>query len=187
VTALGGKYVVQDNREIPDTLEVIWEYDGGTLMTFSHYDGNAASQNPPRAEIELRGTKGTMYLMGGRWQVVPEQITDLAFFARTPLDRESERAYRPSHKPAMEPISNGKGVESTPSHARNFLDCVKSRQKCNADVLIGHVSTATTLLGNIALKTRALLEWDGAAERFTNHEAANRLLFYKYRAPYKLT
>ena len=71
-------------------------------------------------------------------------------------------------------------------HARNFLDCVKSRKKCNADVLIGHVSTATTLLGNIALKTRSLLEWDGNAERFTNHEAANRLLFYKYRAPYKL-
>ena len=186
VTALGGKYVVQDNREIPDTLEVIWEYDGGTLMTFSHYDASAASQNPPRAEIELRGTKGVMYLMGGRWQVVPEQITDLAFFARTPLDRQSERAYKPSHKPAMEPISNGKGVESTPSHARNFLDCVKSRKKCNADVLIGHVSTSTTLLGNIALTTRSLLEWDGNAERFTNNEAANRLLFYRYRAPYKL-
>ena len=186
VTALGGKYVMQDNREIPDTLEVIWEYDGGTLMTFSHYEASAAALNPPRAEIELRGTKGVMYLMGGRWQVVPEALTDLDFFARTPLDRVSERAYRPSHKPAIEPVSSGKGVESTPSHARNFLDCIKSRQKCNADVLIGHISTATTLLGNIAHKTHTMLEWDGKAERFTNSEAANRLLQYKYRAPYKL-
>ena len=63
---------------------------------------------------------------------------------------------------------------------------MKSRGKCNADVLIGHVSTATTLLGNIAHKTSSLLEWDERAERFTNNEAANRLLQYKYRAPYKL-
>ncbi len=185
VTALGGKYVMKDNREIPDTLEVIWEYDG-TLVTFAQYDASAAPTNPARAEIELRGTKGTIYLTGGKWEVVPEQVTNLTFFARTPLDRVSEKAYRPSHKPAMDAKSNGKGVESTQSHARNFLDCVKSRGKCNADVLIGHVSTATTLLGNIAHQTRSLLEWDGRAERFTNNETANKLLSYKYRAPYRL-
>src|SRR5215467_1936272 len=126
VTALGGKYVMQDNREIPDTLEVIWEYDG-TLMTFAQYDASAAKANLAGAEIELRGTKGTMYLIGGRWQVLPEKVTDLSFFARTPLDRESEKAYRTQRKTLIEPRSNGKGVESTQAHARNFLDCVKSR------------------------------------------------------------
>jgi predicted dehydrogenase len=184
VTALGGKYVIQDNREIPDTLEVMWEYDG-TLMTFAQYEASGAPTNPFKAEIELRGTKGVMYLAGGKWEVLPEQVNDLTFFARTPLDRVSERAYR-NRKPAIEPRSNGRGVESTQAHARNFLDCVKSRAKCNADVLIGHISTSTTLLGNIAHKTRSLLEWDGRAERFTNSEAANQLLSYRYRAPYKL-
>ena len=101
VTALGGKYVMKDNREIPDTLEVIWEYDG-TLVTFSQYNANAAKTNPPGAEIELRGTKGTMYLTGGRWEIVPEQVTDLDFFARTPLDRVSERAYRTGRKALIE-------------------------------------------------------------------------------------
>jgi predicted dehydrogenase len=185
VTALGGKYVMKDNREIPDTLEVIWEYDQ-TLMSFSQYDASAAKANPLGAEIELRGTKGTMYLMAGRWEVVPEPITDLEFFARTPLDRVSERAYRTGRKTLIEPKSGGRGPEDTQAHARNFLDCVRSRAKCNADVLIGHVSTATTLLGNIAHKTGSLLEWDGRAERFTNNESANRLLSYQYRAPYKL-
>jgi len=185
VAALGGKYVMKDNREIPDTLEVIWEYNG-TLVTFSQYDATAAKTNPPGAEIELRGTKGTMYLTGGRWEIVPEQVTDLDFFARTPLDRVSERAYRTSRKTLIEARSGGTGPEDTIAHARNFLDCVKSRSKCNADVSIGHVSTATTLLGNIAYKTSSLLEWDERTERFTNSEAANRLLSYKYREPYKL-
>ena len=112
-------------------------------------------------------------------------MTDLEFFTRTPLDRVSERAYR-NRKPAMEPKSAGTGPESTQAHARNFLDCVRSRNKCNADVLIGHVSTATTLIGNIAHKTQRVLDWDGAKERFTNYDAANSMLEYKYRAPYKL-
>jgi hypothetical protein len=35
-------------------------------------------------------------------------------------------------------------------------------------------------------QTKAYLEWDAKAERFTNNEAANRLLNYEYRKPYKL-
>ena len=77
-------------------------------------------------------------------------------------------------------------MESTPSHARNFLDCIKSRGKCNADILTGHLSTSGTLIGNIAHKTRSMLEWDSRAERFTNNPAANQWLEYKYRPPYKL-
>ena len=52
--------------------------------------------------------------------------------------------------------------------------------------MTGHLSTAATLIGNIAHKTKSYLEWDAKAERFTNNEAANRLLSYQYRAPYKL-
>jgi Oxidoreductase family, C-terminal alpha/beta domain/Oxidoreductase family, NAD-binding Rossmann fold len=109
----------------------------------------------------------------------------LDFFARAPVDRESERAYRPSHKAVIEPRVV-KGTESAVLDARNFLECIKSRGKCNADILTGHLSTSATLLGNIALKTESHLKWDGHAERFTNNEAANKWLRYKYRPPYKL-
>jgi predicted dehydrogenase len=186
ITAMGGKYVIKDNREIPDTMEVIWEYDGGTMVTFTQCNSNASPTNVRRAEIVVRGSKGTMYLMGGKWEIVPEQVTDLEFFARTPVDRESEKAYRTTRKPVIEARSGGVGPESTPAHARNFLDCIKSRQKCNADILIGHISTASVLLGNIAHKTKSVLEWNGTAERFTNSPDANRFLRYDYRPPYKL-
>ena len=74
----------------------------------------------------------------------------------------------------------------TAFHARNFLDCVKSRKPCNCDIETGHRSTSTTLLANIAHQTRAPLEWDAHAERFTNHPDANQRLDYPYRAPYRL-
>lgn len=186
VAVMGGKYAVKDNREIPDTLEALWQFDGPTLMVFSQYNCNAAPGNPQNSEMELRGTKGTMYIHGNRWDVVPERVTDLISPARTPLDRQTERAYNPSKRVAMEPKS-AKGSADTAFHARNFLDCVKSRGKCNCDVETGHRSTAAVLIGNIALKTKSYLEWDGENERFTNNEAANRYLQYKYRPPYKLS
>ena len=186
VTAMGGKYAVQDNRDIPDTLEVLWEFAGPALAIFCQYNANAAPGNLQDAEMELRGTKGTMYLHSNRWEVVPERITDLNRFARTPVDRVSERSYGPSRKPAMQPKS-AKGSQDTAFHARNFLDCVKSRARCNCDILTGHLSTSATLLGNIALQSKSYLEWDARRERFTNNETANRFLHYQYRAPYKLS
>jgi predicted dehydrogenase len=187
VTALGGRYAVNDNREIPDTCEVLWEYDQ-CLVVFTQYNANSAPMNVKNTEMEIRGTKGTMYLQSGRWEVVPERTTEVLFGQRTPLDRNLERNYGPSRKPAMQPVSSaeGTGRADTSWHARNFIDCVKTRAKCNCDVEEGHLSTAATIIGHIALRTRSLLEWDAAAERFTNNAGANRYLSYEYRAPYRL-
>ncbi len=78
------------------------------------------------------------------------------------------------------------GPDSTALHARNFLDCVRSRERCHCDIEIGHRDTSAALIGNIAHKTRSYLEWDAKRERFTNSEAANKYLMYKYREPYQL-
>ena len=111
--------------------------------------------------MELRGTKGTMYLYLNRWEVVPEKIDGIAVRRRGRRSTaSSERSYGQSKKAAMEPRS-GSGSIDTAFHARNFLDCVKSRGKCNCDILTGHISTSSTIIGNIALKHRAVLEWDG--------------------------
>jgi hypothetical protein len=68
----------------------------------------------------------------------------------------------------------------------NFLDCVRSRRRCNSDIESGHRSTTAALVGNVAHRTRTYLEWDGRAERFTNNREANRWLSYEYRLPYRL-
>lgn len=186
VTALGGRFAgMDDNREIPDTLEAVWHYPGDTLVTFSQFNATAAPWSLPGCEIELRGTKGTLYLFGNRYDVVPDAITPNEFPARRPDRREYERGWRRSEKPMIEPRRAG-GDADTARHARNFLDCVKSRARCNCDIETGHRSTTATLLANIAHQTRAVLDWDAQAERFTNHEAANRFLSHTYRPPYRL-
>ena len=187
VTALGGRVSgMTDNREIPDTLEAVWQYPGGTLVTFSQFNATAAQWSVPGCEVELRGTKGTLYLYGNGYEVVPDPISEDEFPARTPLTREQDSAYRRNARPVIEArkVKAG-GTGETAPHARNFLDCVKSRERCHCDIEIGHRSTSATLLANIALKTRSVLQWDAKGERFENSAEANELLSYKYRAPYK--
>jgi predicted dehydrogenase len=185
VCAMGGRYAVKDNREIPDTCEVLWDF-GETLVVFSQYNANGAPPNVKGAELEIRGTKGTMYLNSGKWEVVPESTTETLFGKRSPVNRDIERGYGKTKKPAIAAVAPTGGSADTTWHARNFLDCIKSRSKCNCDILEGHLSTSATILGHIALRTRSLLDWDAASEKFTNNAAANRLLHYQYRAPYKL-
>ena len=176
-----------DNREIPDTLEAIWQYPAGTLVTFSQFNATAGAWSLPGCEVELRGTLGTMYLFGDGYEIVPDPISEEEFPARTPLTRERDARYRKDAKPRIAPQKvRGRSTADTAPHARNFLDCVKSRAKCNCDIETGHRSTSATLLANIALKTRSVLDWDADAERFPSAPEANKLLSYNYRSPFIL-
>jgi predicted dehydrogenase len=175
-----------DNREIPDTLEAMWQYPGGTLVTFSQFNATASPWSLPGCELELRGTQGTLYLFGNGYEVVADPISEDEVPARSPLTREHDAHYRRDAKPRIAPRKvRATSTADTAPHARNFLDCVKSRAKCNCDIETGHRSTSATLLANIALKTRSLLDWDAQAERFPHHPQANKLLSCRYRAPYQ--
>jgi len=185
VTAMGAKLAIEDNREIPDTLEVLWTYPGGTLVTFSQFNANAAPADRRHGIVEVRGTKGTFHLSYEGYEIVPEEINDKVFPALTPLDRSLSQEYGSGRKPVIAP-RKGAGDDGTTLHARNFLDCIRSRQACTCDIEIGHRGTSATLIANIAHQTKSYLQWDGKAERFTNNLEANKHLNYEYRAPYRL-
>jgi predicted dehydrogenase len=185
VTAMGAKLAIEDNREIPDTLEVLWTYPGGTLVTFSQFNANAAPADRRHGIVEVRGTKGTFHLSYEGYEIVPEEINNKVFPALTPLDRSLSREYGSGRKPVIAP-RKGAGDDGTTLHARNFLDCIRSRQACTCDIEIGHRGTSATLIANIAHQTKSYLQWDKEAERFTNNPEANKHLNYEYRAPYKL-
>jgi predicted dehydrogenase len=189
VMAMGGKPAgMQDNREIPDTLEAVWQYPGGTLVTFSQFNATGGTWSLPGCEVELRGTLGTLYLFGNGYDIVPDPISEDEIPARSPLTRAQDARYRKDAQPKISARkARGNSTADTAPHAANFLECVKSRAKCNCDIEIGHRSTSATLLANIAYKTRAVLDWDSQAERFQRHAEANKLLSYRYREPYKLS
>ena len=181
---MGGRFAVEDNREIPDTMEALWHYPGDALVMYTQFNANGAGAAAKPCEIEFRGTKGTLYMRSNGWEVVPENITPNEFPRRSPTNRSTEGGWRKGEAPMIQPRKESGGAD-TADHARNFLDCMKSRALCNSDIESAHRSTSTTLIANIAMQSKAHLEWDAKAEKFTNNEAANKLLRYDYRPPLK--
>jgi len=51
------------------------------------------------------------------------------------------------------------------AHVRNFLDCIKSRQRPNADMEIGYNSALPCLLALESLQQGKVLTWDAGARR----------------------
>jgi predicted dehydrogenase len=185
VFAAGGKYAIKDNRDIPDTLEAVWEYEGGTLVTFSQFNANSSPGNANGWELEFRGTKGTLLMQEGQFEIVPEKVRAVELPALSPIARKENAQQARSTRPAMQGQTK-KGRADTADHARNFLDCVKDRKPTNCPVAVGHRSTSATLLAKIALRRGRYLAWDAQQERVLNDDEANRLLTYEYRAPWRL-
>src|SRR5262249_62384827 len=95
------------------------------------------------------------------------------------------RGWRTGAKPDISP-RKGSGDAPTALHARNFLDCVRSRRPCTCDIETGHRDTTAAIIGNIAHKLKAYLEWDAKAERFRHNYKPHEMLSYAYRRPYRL-
>lgn len=180
IAALGGRFAVDDDRTIPDTMEATFECPSGRVIVFGQYEacGNPAMVQPALAE--LRGTQGTAYMNDSAVQIIPEKGGQFQDRKARMQPEEIKSA-----QPKLKGVKNG-NLSLTAMHARNFLDCIKSRAQPNADVETGHRSTSFSLLANIALATRSLLEWDAEKERIVNNPAANDLLQYEYRKPWTL-
>jgi predicted dehydrogenase len=72
----------------------------------------------------------------------------------------------------------------SPDHARNFIDCVKSRGETITPAEIAHRATSSALLGGIACQLGRKLRWNPAKERFIDDDTANGLLRCTMRSPW---
>jgi predicted dehydrogenase len=190
VTAAGGTFAVSDNRETPDTIEVLYEYPR-FLASFSSRAGNARQYNEHGYGIEFYGTDATLFLDRSGFEIIPETKADpepelqMPHIARMAfaVDAPQVRRVRRPRVPGL----TAPGSDQNLPHVKNFLECVRSRELPRSDVEIGHRSTTTAHLGNVALRSGRRIEWDAVAERVTNVSEANQFLTRTYRAPWRLT
>ncbi len=160
VTALGGKFRLDDNRETPDTLQVCYEYPG-FLCTYENRSGNEQSMFGKGGGILFHGDKGTLFVDRGEYWLLPEKGSTL-----------EESTVKSSNNSNM-------------SHWANFLECVRTRRKPISDIETCQRSTTTCLLGNVALRAKLRVDWD--AQKWTTAQGeARRWLSRKERAPWKV-
>ncbi len=177
ISAHGGKFALDHDGDIPDTAQVTYEFASGAIASFCIYEASSGALFP-EGEVELRGTKGTLYAGESGYKIIPA--------AGGQFQPGGPRMEKEEFSARNQMLADGSSGDSTATLVRNFLDCVKSRRTPLCPLEEGHRSTSFAHLANIALATRERLQWDPAKERFTNSEAANKLLHYEYRKPWTI-
>jgi predicted dehydrogenase len=163
VTAFGGRYAIKDGGETPDVQEVLYNFQT-CIVSWTGREVNRTRDE----YLVFNGTKGTLSIMRNGFTIAPE-------------------TWRKKEKPEIEPMeTKGNGNEAQMLHVRNFLDCVKSRQRPIADVEEGHLTATMCHLGNIATRLSRSLNWDAAKEEFIGDKEANQMLSRTYRKPWTL-
>ena len=170
ITAHGGKYLVNDDRTIPDTMEVLFEFASGVIVQFSIHEAGGGG-GIVGGEIELTGARGNVVASMDSYRVIPARPGQFQTWDTLVDERRVELEIR---------------EDSTDNLVRDFLDCIKSREEPLCNLENGHRSTSFAHLANISLAEQSRLEWDPVSERITNNEKANELLHYQYRAPWTL-
>lgn len=161
VSAVGGKLHIRDNRDTPDTLTATYLYPG-FVATYENRQLNGHGIDGRGYGIMFHGTKGTMFIDRGGFEITPERDADI------------------------EPTTN-RNNDSPVSHLRRFLDAMRTREEPNSDIEIGHRSTSAAMLGNVAYLSGRTIHWDGAREIVRDDPEANRLLEKPYRKKWALS
>jgi predicted dehydrogenase len=177
ITTHGGKFVLDHDGDIPDTMQVTFEFASKAIISFSIYEASGGDILP-YGELEFRGTKGNIYSSERGYRIIPSQSGQFQSWEKLV---NAEEYINPDKT-----LDDGSSSDSTSGVIRNFLDCIKTRQKTICTLEDGHRSTSFAHLANISLAVRQRLEWDSVNERFTNSEKANHLLSYEYRKPWKI-
>jgi predicted dehydrogenase len=192
VTASGGRFSLKGAGEMPDVLQVTYEYQG-FILSYEACNINAhgmGGRTPGMSYYQMRdkddrphgeayyGTNGTLIADRIGFEIYPE---------RKPVARRdgSQDLNAPVTGYRME-AKRVSSKDATGLHVKNFIECVRSRQTPNADIEIGHRSTIVPHLGNIAYKTGRKLHWDAAKEDFAGEPEASKLLGRQARKPWDL-
>jgi predicted dehydrogenase len=151
LTSASAQYVNISNPEhdqVPDAFIVSWTYDK-FVMSFTNaavYDADFA-----RHGNYFYGPRGSLWVHRGGYQVHPAQ----------PRRIPGEEPPPPIESKTVRFKENYQDDPDTIAHTRNFLDCVKSREKPTTDIEIGFNSTLPCLLGILAIRQGRSIAWDG--------------------------
>ena len=146
----------QKIHEVTETCRLTFTYGNGVKMIV----GQAQKDIP--GGTTFVGDKGEIFVMRGSLTTKPNEILNSSTSA------DDVKLY------------------DSPSHHKNFLDCIKSRELPICDVEIGHRSATACHLGNIAARLGRKIVWDPEKEEFQNDEEATRLSNRPYRKPWTL-
>ena len=164
ISTMGGKFYVTDNVQTPDTMLATFLYPGH-LTSYESRTCNPEPMFGQHGGTSFHGTEATLVVTrGGCWV--------------TPTSKKSNAtavAYENDHEMSQMNVP----------HWKNFIACIRSREKPTSDIETCVRSSTACLLGNVALRSQLHLDWD--EQNWTvKQDAARQYLKARYRKPWKL-
>lgn len=159
ISSVGGQYAFpDDDRDAPDTIESIMHFDDPAItLQWSVIRDHAGREGHGTEWITADGR--IIRVWRGGWKIMDADGKDIPTEAS----------------------------EAPPSHWRNFLDCVKSRQQPRADIHSVMQTTVTCHLSNAALFCGETVHWDKKKMDIVGKAGKDTFSYNRhYREPYKL-
>jgi predicted dehydrogenase len=133
VSGMGGLWVYNDGREVPDTFLTAADYPGKYSMLVQ-----SSQVNEMGPLLSLRGTHATVHL-GDEWEGPQGRDTSIARVVPETPFRDEFRKKWGKDEIVIEDVGN----EGDQKHVDNFFDCVRSRQQPNCPADLGHKVMST--------------------------------------------
>jgi predicted dehydrogenase len=164
--------------DIPDTQTATFEYDDFDCVWAHRSWGNPRDEDYPWAFF-IYGEKGVLKGSVHKYEFIPNGEKKATMSGNALYEREL----------FPEDVSE-KGIElhvaaATRRHFLNLLEAIETKTKPVADVMNGHISTASCILANLAMKTGESVNYDSSKQKVVDNRVANKQLKTDYRKPWK--
>ena len=165
-SSLGGRFIIQDDGDAPDTQEIVWQYEHVTMTWMMSCCNSFAFDfgrgTPARhLGIYFHALNATLFTDYDKHEIVPEggMLKD-----KTPPPQT---------------------IPPSPGHEREWLDCVKSRQEPSCGVNYHYKIDLAITLANLAQKLGRSVRFDAQTEKIVGDDQAVKLARPVYRDPWK--
>lgn len=153
--------------------DAIWNTAGEFDLHYRYANGVTMHVWSDVPALKFEGTEGWVMFRGWRAPLRASRPSILS--VEIPPEKQ---LYRPRTLIARRDETRG-------GEHLNFTDAILHGTPTYAPAEVGHRTASVSHLGNIAMQVGDPLQWDPAAERFTNSDAANQMLSRRQREPWR--
>ena len=179
ISSSGGILMDRASRaNITDTQTASFEFDDLTAVWTHRSWGEAPDPKYPWAGI-IYGEKGTLKLSVNSYDFIPRGGQ------AQPLHGEAVLEFDKYPEDETEKDLERHVASAVRGHMLDWLAAIDQGGRPVADIEQGHISSASCILANIAMKLGRSLQWDPATHRVVGDDQANQLLARSYRSPWQ--
>jgi len=167
VVATGGILRWKDGREVPDTLDALFEYDGFHINMASTFNNASTAEQG----MQFLGTDGSLVLGGNSLNLSPEKHREGYQYSIDSWTKAAQDQFwnTGEHRAEATPTSKWEAntitdqADAVPVHMAEFFECVRSRKECSENAEVGHYAASAGHMVNISYRAGEKVSWDAAS------------------------